>query len=146
MPSWLKAVIVLIALVGGLPSAAWAHVAHEHGPAVGTTSGFVAGTVLPEDSGASGLQTGDVSSRPALYASAFHGLNKAPPAHAGICCCQGAGVSCAPSVGGLLYAGSAREALWDLAALARLSKVVRTAGDTLADSAPHSRLDRPPKA
>jgi hypothetical protein len=145
MPSWLKALIVLVALAGGLPSAAWAHASHEHGPAVGTTPGLVAGTVLPEDSRASGLETGNVSSRPVLYASAFHGLNKAHPTHAGICCCQGAGVSCAPSVGGVLYGGSAREAHWDLATLARLSKVVATAGDRLTDSAPHSRLDRPPK-
>jgi hypothetical protein len=145
MPSWLKALIVLAALVGGLPSAAWAHVAHEHGPAVETIPGFVAGALLREGPSASAIETGDVSSRPVLYASAFHGLNKAHPAHGGICCCQGAGVSCAPSIGGLLYASSARQAPWDLAALARLSQVVPTVGDRLMDSAPHSRLDRPPK-
>jgi hypothetical protein len=36
MRSWLKALVVLFALMGGLPAAAWAHAGHEHkpGPAV----------------------------------------------------------------------------------------------------------------
>jgi hypothetical protein len=32
MPNWLKALLVFAALVGGLPSAAWAHTGHDHGP------------------------------------------------------------------------------------------------------------------
>jgi hypothetical protein len=31
MRSWLKALVVLVALAAGFPSAAWAHAGHEHG-------------------------------------------------------------------------------------------------------------------
>lgn len=137
MRSWLKALVVLAALMVGLPGIAWAHTSHGHGqqavvfdvahnPQNGPTEASVAGGSVVVV--ATSLRTSDEGGGGALLP----------------CCCQGTTTSCAPSHGGAPFGDQAATA-WDLASLARLSRLIRSPTDRLDYAAPLHRLDRPPK-
>ena len=132
MPNWLKALVVLAALVGGLPSAAWAHAGHEHD----AQSTDVRQSLVSELA---------VGSERIVFASAFH---RSPIGGTGAplpCCCQGVAAACPSSSTGTSM-GVQTQAAWDLAALARLTNVIFDPGERCDYAAPHYRLDRPPKA
>jgi hypothetical protein len=136
MWSWLKALVVLAALAGGLPSAAWAHAGHGH--AIQATVRHDA-DVVPQGSSASSF-----ARRELVAASAVERSNNVRSGAVLPCCCQGAGASCASSSGGTLF-GLQVPTTWDLEALARLSSLIRGPKERGDYAAPHHRLDRPPK-
>lgn len=132
MPNWLKAMVVLAALIGGLPSAAWAHAGHEHG------------TSSP-DLRQSELSNSAVTDVRVVVASPLERSNRGGPGALGACCCQGMVPSCPSSSSGSPFSGVENETAWDLAAVIRRSKVIHGPDDRRDYAAPPSRLDRPPK-
>lgn len=128
MRGWLKALVVLAALMGGLPSVAWAHAGHHQ-----NAQPVSARQSLVSMSAAGPQQT---------VASAHRQLPGGGPGTALLpCCCPGGSVSCSSSSSGVQS-----QRAWDLAALARLAKVICDPGDRSDYASPHYRLDRPPKA
>jgi len=133
MPNWLKALVVLAALMGGVPSAAWAHAGHDHGNASPGSRQSAS-----SNSGATDVRV--------VVASPLERPNRGGRGALGACCCQGMAPSCPSSSSGSPVSGVENQTAWDLAAVIRRSKVIRGPDDGRDYAAPPSRLDRPPKA
>jgi hypothetical protein len=137
MCSWLKALVVLAALVGGLPSAAWAHANHGHGDRATVRHDA---DVVPRGS----PSTSSVAPRVLVATSAVERSNNVRLGAVLPCCCQGAATSCASSSGGTLF-GLQVPTTWDLVAQVRLSSLIRSPKEGGDYATPHYRLDRPPE-
>src|SRR5512145_3377922 len=107
MRSWLKALVVLAALIGGTPTAAWAHAGHGHG---NQTTIRQDTDIVPQ-----ALPSGSSFASRVLVATSARGTGDILP-----CCCQGAAAACASSAAGTLF-GVQSPRTWYLVASARLS-------------------------
>lgn len=136
MLNWLKALVVVAALMGGLPDVVEAHARH----AVGAQTLW---THSPQDFRESGLSTLAANPVRVVVTSAFERQGKV--GGFGPCCCQTLGPSCPPTSSNSSLGGIESGTDWALADLVRHSKVIRRPTDSCEYAAPYAQLDRPPK-